>query len=169
MTYDVEPYINLAGAIIKQAEEDYVAELSRVMTGSRIREEQIVRLRRGKKRSRGPELTPKQEAQRWVRDARSKAESLEKYFRGGGLTYYWDFHIAPDYLIRKATEKAEEKTLKGVRNMVKDIVDEELGIMTDERIREIVEDVIEEKLLKMSKKIMKDRRDDLEKRLKGEG
>lgn len=164
---DAEAYINLAGAIIKQAEEDYVTELSRVMTGSRIREEQIVRLRRGKKRSRGPELTPQQEAQRWARDERAKAESLEKYFRNG-LTDYWDFHISPDYLIRKATEKAEEKAMKGVRNMVKDIVDEELGIMTDERIREIVGDVIEEKLLKMTKKIMKDRRDDLEKRLKGE-
>lgn len=165
---DAEAYINLAGAIIKQAEEDYVVALSRVMTGSKIREEQIIRLRRGKKRSREPELTPKQEARRWVQYARTKAERLEKYFRNG-LTDYWDFHISPDYLIRKATEKAEEKALKGVRNMVKDIVDEELGIMTDERIREIVEDVIEEKLLKMAKKIMKDRRDDLEKRLKSEG
>lgn len=164
---DIEPYINLAGAVIKQAEEDYVMYLTHILTGSKIREEQIIRLRRRNKRRKSRKGCPEREAQRRVRDARGKAEDLEKYFQRG-LTDYWDFHISPDYLIRKATEKAEEKALKGVRNMVKDIVNEEVGMMTDERIRGIVEEVIEDKLEKMAKKIIKDRRDDLEKRLRGE-
>lgn len=175
MECGIEPYINLAGAIIKQAEEDYVMYLSKVMVGSQIREEQLVRMRREKKpkkkklRGRGyvKDLTPKDKAISEIRYERGKTKSVEIYFEEN-LAKFWDFNISPDRLIEHAAGKAEKKALKGVRNMVKDIVNEELGIMTEEKIREIVEEVIEEKIKSIAKMIVKDQQMKIKDRLSGE-
>lgn len=162
MYQNIDMYINLAGAIIKQAEEDYVMYLSKVMGGRRIIEEQIVRASKDKKYETGRALQKRAAVQ--VKFARKKAEAIEEYFRND-LTRFWDFDISWMSLVKKATERAETKVLRGVRCMVKDIVNEEIGIMTDERIREIVEDVIEETIEKIAGTILQERRKEIKERL----